>query len=100
MSQESNQGWGFSLDSIGEALSGVSDSAKSIYDDWTNTGQSNTQAAASAAPELNRETEAAAQQPTGELVNPNGNGMFSQQTLLILGGLLVVLLVVLLALKR
>lgn len=100
MSQETDQGWGFSLDSIGEALSGMSDSAKSIYDDWTNTNQDNTKAAASAAPELNRETVAAAQQPTGELVSPTSNSVFNQQTLLMVGVLLVVLVVVLFALKR
>ncbi|PJC85701.1 hypothetical protein CSW98_14080 [Vibrio sp. HA2012] len=81
-------------DGIGETLTGISTSAKSIYDDWSNTGEENTQAAASAAPELNRETQPAAQQPTGAPVTMQGYGM-NQQTLL-MGGLIILAVVVLL----
>lgn len=85
-------------DDIGETLTGVSDSAKSIYDDWTGTGEENTQAAASAAPELNRETQPAAQQPTGEPVAQVAG--VSQQTVLIVGVIILALVVLLIAFKR
>ncbi len=90
-------------DDIGETLTGISDTASSIYKDWTDIGESNTAAAASAAPELNREsdTTAAAQQPTGQPINTTlpKYGM-NQQTLLIFGVFFLALMGAVIAFKK